>query len=115
MNEEQTNEPTKAEARAAAPDTPDTGAPPLDVPQPTVGRIVLYRLEFGPHAGEDRPAMVVANRDGRVNLSVFLDGPNDAESPPPNYPHVYLVVMWRGTVPYGRERGHWRWPDGVRS
>lgn len=49
---------------------------------PTVGRIVHYRLPLGPSAGQVRPAIVVRTWDNDycVQLKVFLDEVNDHDT-----------------------------------
>lgn len=78
----------------------------LPIPQPSVGRIVRYRL---PHdmdrAGEERPAIITRVVAGlKVNLVVFLDGPNDGGPVAP--------AQWVGTVDYSERAAArtWAWP-----
>ena len=82
---------------------------------PSVGRIVHYRLEAGPHAGDCRPALIVrvwgAGPDALVNLQVFVDGSNDYyenQGPEP-------LSLWRTSVHRNtdNEPGTWHWPEYV--
>ena len=88
---------------------------------PTLGRIVHYLLpsEFGHEAW--RPAIVVNGPwDGRVNLSVMLDGANDLGSSEKvealnqvgtlTGPGPVLSV---GSAREGVEPGCWCWPPRV--
>jgi len=80
---------------------------------PSIGRIVHYVLDAGPHAGEQRPAVIVRvwgeQPDSLVNLQVFTDSDqggysNDALPP----------VWWRESRkqdPTGRILGTWHWPE----
>ena len=57
-----------------------------DVEQvPSIGRIVHYILDEGPHAGEHRPAIIVqiwgTTPSAAVNLQVFTDSENDFPGP----------------------------------
>ena len=62
---------------------------------PSIGRVVHYVLEAGPHQGEDRPALIVRvwgdTPNAPVNLCVFVDGSNDY------YPHQgeEPLTLWR--------------------
>jgi hypothetical protein len=79
---------------------------------PTVGRIVLYKLDESdcnvikhrrgaaqgnvPHAGEVYPAVVVRSWGGpSVNLQVLLDGPDS---------------YWAVSRKEGAEEAQWAWP-----
>lgn len=88
------------------------------MPQPTIGRTVLYRLTEGDarhitqnrahngvsgnfvDAGQVYPAVVVrtfpGNPHGVVNLKVLLDGPDD---------------YWATSRHEGAEPGTWAWPE----
>jgi hypothetical protein len=53
-------------------------APPLDVPPPSLGRIVHFVLPDGPHAGQSRAAIITSVHGPKlVNLTVFLDQSGD--------------------------------------
>lgn len=77
------------------------------------GRNVHYILPADhPHVGEHRPATIIRvvdpdRRPYRVNLCVFVDGPNDfADGGPP------VVAVWRSEVPLDVEAarpGSWHW------
>ncbi len=91
------------------------GGPVGPLQAPSIGRIVLVRLPVSgtlkPQCqGEARPAIVTRVIDAtRVNVQVFLDGPNDAIAP-----HVTGETMWLGTVDYAPAGFNaprtWHWP-----
>lgn len=65
------------------------------------GDIVMFRLNAGPSAGQQRPAIVVnENRDGSLNLQVFSDGTKSRDDALPN---VFCVQRVRR----GGENGNW--------
>lgn len=67
----------------------------------TIGRIVHYRLELGPHKGELRPAVVTRVWGPEmVNLLVLTDGGNDGVPCP----------YWATSVHTGGGEREWRWP-----
>ncbi len=71
----------------------------------SVGRTVLYRLS----STEIRPAIVTrVLLNERVNLQVFLDGPNDTE-----WCDGICETVWHGTVAKGDGVGEWSWPPRV--
>ena len=77
-----------------------------------VGDQVLYVLDSGPYAGEERPATVVKvwNAEaGYVNLVVLLDGGNDD----PTAPYPAPLLRWVTSVEYSEERRArtWHWPE----
>jgi hypothetical protein len=84
---------------------------------PSIGRVVHYVLEAGPHQGDHRPAFIVRVWDdtpGMVNLQVFTDGENDQyphNSPPSGAP----MVIWRTSVHRDDtgKPGTWHWPEYV--
>lgn len=102
--ENKESEKASAEAKATAKVPAKTANPIV----PTVGRIVLYTLPRGSHAGETRPAQVVrVNGEGEgqtCNLSVQLDGPNDRD---------IGDCSWVGSARYDQKGafGTWRWMD----
>lgn len=62
--------------KKAAP-APEPVAPAA--PAPRLGDTVLYYLPSGPKKGQPRPALVTrVHADGRLNLTVFLDGTADS-------------------------------------
>jgi hypothetical protein len=79
---------------------------------PSIGRVVHYRLDAGPHAGECRPAFIVRVwSDEKVNLQVFVDGSNDYQ--PHQGPEP--LTLWRTSVHQNsdNEPGSWHWPEYV--
>lgn len=85
---------------------------------PSVGRVVHYVLEAGPHQYDHRPALIVRTwgdtPDALVNLQVFVDGSNDY------YPHQgpEPLTLWRTSVHYdptGTVANSWHWPEFVPS
>lgn len=82
---------------------------------PSVGRIVHYVLEAGPHQGSHRPAIIVQvwgdTPEALVNLVVFADGSNDYyknQGPEP-------LTLWR-TSKRRDDSGAldtWHWPERV--
>ncbi len=108
-----------------APASPDEGRESLGqgLEELTVGSLVHYVLESGPHQGEHRPAIVVRTwkpiSEEAVNLQVFTDGPNDAfESS--HYLReadaafaIPLNTIWRTSVHYSadHEPGTWHWME----
>jgi hypothetical protein len=80
---------------------------------PSIGRVVHYRLDIGPHAGECRPAFVVRVwSDTLVNLQVFVDGTNDYDKP---HQGTESLPLWRTSVHQNsdNEPGTWHWPEHV--
>lgn len=81
---------------------------------PSVGRIVHYVLEAGPHQGEHRPAIIVQVwSDSSVNLQVFVDGSNDYfrnQGPEP-------LTLWRTSKhpDPAFTPGTWHWPEYVAA
>lgn len=79
---------------------------------PSIGRVVHYVLEAGPHQGEHRPALVVRVwSDEMVNLQVFTDGSNDYypnQGPEP-------LTLWRTSKHLDPDcaPGTWHWPEYV--
>ena len=83
---------------------------------PSIGRVVHYVLEAGPHQGEHRPAFIVRvwgdTPDALVNLQVFVDGSNDYykhQGPEP-------LTLWRTSVHRNNDAsvfGTWHWPEYV--
>ena len=69
---------------------------------PTPGQIVLYRLPYGPFAGEQRPA-VVMRADATLGLRVFTT-PNDGIR------YGKEGVFWVEGVSPGMGPGEWIWP-----
>lgn len=104
-------DPLMASLHLAAPTVPAAAEPQPEPPVSslvTVGRIVFYRLEHGPHVGEDRPAIVVRVWPGEmVNLQVFTDGANDGEG-------HQSGIAWATSVHYDASAdpatGTWHWP-----
>lgn len=83
---------------------------------PSVGRVVHYVLEVGPHQGDHRPAIIVNvwSRD-LVNLQVFTDGGNDV-SPSHDHRGPESMTLWRTSRPHDEETkalGTWHWPEFV--
>lgn len=60
-----------------------------------VGMHVLYRRPEGPHAGEERPAVIVRVNPSTCNLLVSLDGPNDSTT---FDPLKAPTTEWRGSI-----------------
>lgn len=95
-------------------------------PDPTVGRVVLYRVGGTDEEPELRPAFVVRTwpgmSHGSANLQVFVDGKNDrvwlypgreAEGDAARlFDEVQVVsgLAWRTSVHRGTAVGEWRWP-----
>lgn len=82
---------------------------------PSIGRVVHYVLEAGPHQGEHRAAFIVRvwgdTPDALVNLQVFVDGSNDYyknQGPEP-------LTLWRTSVHRddAGAPGTWHWPEYV--
>lgn len=79
---------------------------------PSIGRVVHYVLEAGPHQGEHRPALIVRVWDHEmVNLQVFVDGSNDYyknQGPEP-------LTLWRTSKHLDHDCGvgTWHWPEYV--
>lgn len=92
---------------------------------PTVGRMVHYVLAdydaVHEHVkGEHRPAIVVKNNGGSVNLQVFLDGSNDAIQHilHPDYPdakkEIPRFILWATSRMNDDDTmapGTWHWPE----
>lgn len=61
--------------------THDTEKPPATPVLPMIGQDVFFRLDRGPHKGEDRPAKVVrvppGSSNGTAVLAVFTCGSED--------------------------------------
>lgn len=79
---------------------------------PSIGRVVHYVLDAGPHMGDHRPALIVQVwSDMLVNLVVFPDGSNDY------YPHQgdEPLTLWRTSKKLDNEYkpGTWHWPEYV--
>ena len=80
---------------------------------PSIGRVVHYVLEAGPHQGDHRPAFIVnVWSNDLVNLQVFTDGSNDV------YPNQGPVpaTLWRTSKHHDEEEkalGTWHWPEYV--
>lgn len=73
---------------------------------PTIGRIVHFTLNSGPHMGQVRPAIVVNVRDETtVDLQVFTDGTRLNGDCLPN-------MFWKPGARQGEpgEGGTWHWP-----
>ena len=82
---------------------------------PSVGRVVHYVLEAGPHQGEHRAALIVQvwgdRPDSLVNLQVFVDGSNDYHRNDAEKP----LTLWRTSKacdPAGAP-GTYHWPEYV--
>lgn len=95
--------PIPADAVAAADALPPAASPIA----PTVGRVVYCVLpkEFK-RGGEIRPAIIVRVNQGSCNLSVLLDGPNDAEG------GLAAEAEWMGSVAFDQDTklpGTWHW------
>lgn len=79
---------------------------------PSIGRVVHYRLDVGPHAGDCRPALIVRvwgeGPDALVNLQVLTDGGNDEDE-------YASGIVWRTSVHRNtdNEPGSWHWPEYV--
>lgn len=80
---------------------------------PTIGRLLHYKLPSGPSVGQTRPAIVVREwgNDYCVNLQVFLDQANDGAVP------TYVTSAIRADSEYGKGiadgLGCWSWPPRV--
>lgn len=94
---------------------------PVNVPAPTVGRVIQYAIGTSyDGATEWRPAIVVNDWNGShgPNVQVFVDGSNDRhrdDSTPapwhrPSAEECARGIMWRTSVPHGDAPGCWRWP-----
>lgn len=70
-----------------------------------VGMHVLYKRPDGPHAGEDRPAVITRVNVSNCNLNVFLDGPNDSNT---YDPAKSPTCEWRGSIEPGEEPNTFR-------
>lgn len=83
---------------------------------PTIGRIVHYRLPDRHGAERWRPAMVVQTFGETCNLTIFLDGLNDANSPEDvkalrdSGLGVSQAFASAGSRAEGTGEGNWRWP-----
>jgi hypothetical protein len=83
---------------------------------PSVGRIVHYVLEDGPHKGEHRPAIIVKvwaepgqEQPGTAcQLQVFTDGNGQ-----PEYNDGLPPVLWKTSRQQGDWPGSWHWPEMV--
>jgi hypothetical protein len=80
------------------------------IPSPNLGDQVLFVLDSGHSAGEERPAIVTrtfAEHTGMVNLQVLTDALNDFSAGDPGC----TGIMWKTAVPYSEhgERGTWRY------
>ena len=85
---------------------------------PSIGRIVHYVLEAGPHQGEHRPALIVrvwgSTSAALVNLQVFVDGSNAYYKNQGSEP----LTLWRTSVHRNDDAtiaGTWHWPEYVAS
>jgi len=75
----------------------------------SVGRIVHYCLDSGPHKGESRPALVVRVwAADLVNLQVFSDSNADGTSN-----DCLPVPLWKTSIKQGDTPGTWHWPERV--
>lgn len=76
----------------------------------SIGRIVHYILAQDDHTrypGEHRPAIVVKDNGGSVQLQVFVDGLNDR-------PGDGGPCLWKTSVledGAGKQPGTWHWPE----
>ena len=79
--------------------------------EPSIGRIVHYVLDKGPHAGAHRPAIIVAVANQyTVSLQVFTDGHKGDMPRGDECPNVF----WRSACCIDEETkrpGHWHWPE----
>lgn len=80
------------------------------IPTPSIGDQVLFVLDTGHSAGEERPAIVTrtfAEKTGMVNLQVLTDALNDFSAGDPGC----TGIMWKTAVSYSEtgERGTWRY------
>jgi hypothetical protein len=83
---------------------------------PSIGRIVHYELESGPHKGEHRPAIIVKvwaepgqeQPGSACQLLVFTDSDGDGQ-----YNDQLSQVMWKTSRSQGTGPGFWHWPEFV--
>lgn len=89
------------------------------VPQdPTIGRVVHYRVGGTDETPELRPAFVVRTWGGSsANLQVLVDGMNDSQCRWPgtvsalfNLEELNRGIAWKTSVGRGAGVGQWRWP-----
>lgn len=69
-----------------------------------VGMRVLYRRPDGPHAGEERPAVITRVNPSTCNLLVMLDGPNDSNTFDPK---TSPTTEWRGSIYPSEDADAW--------
>ena len=88
---------------------------PEPAQKPSIGRIVHFVLDGGPHKGEHRPAIITKmwpnyNDREHVQLQVFTDGPNDGEA-------YKSGLFWATSVTYADASENkpysWHWPEKV--
>lgn len=85
---------------------------------PSIGRIVHFRIGGTDEEPELRPALIVRVwSPTSVNLQVFFDGSNDVPRPPaeadgirPDLDEAERGLGWRTSVTEGDGVGYWRWP-----
>lgn len=88
---------------------------PSPAPSPTLthGRIVEFRLDSGPKAGQYRPAMVVRVwSNDCAYLQVFTDKVNDGADP---WAPLAGGEWVRASCMRGTDLGTWRWPERVEA
>jgi len=77
---------------------------------PTIGRIVHYVLNEGPHKGEHRPAVVVLPfSETTLNLQVFTDS-----NPEGKYNDELPPIMWATSILHDEDTKaphSWHWPE----
>ena len=82
---------------------------------PSIGRVVHYVLEAGPHQGEDRPALIVKvwgdTPRSAVNLQVFVDGSNDYYRD--QGPEPLTLLRTSKLRDDTKVPGTWHWPEYV--
>lgn len=83
--------------------------------KPSIGRIVHFVLDGGPHKGEHRPAIITKiwpeyNGIQHVQRQVFTDGSNDGEA-------YRTGLYWATSVTYADPSENkiysWHWPEKV--
>jgi hypothetical protein len=77
--------------------------------QTSIGRIVHYVLNGGPHNGEHRPAIIVKTSENAVNLQIFADRDDN--------PGCEDKTFWATSVPYADATENkpfsYHWPERV--